>query len=129
MQIVTKLPNENIQNYQLQMFNSGEGGRGELPNAKWLRMTQNGQFCLIHNFFKHFPLKWLGMTRNSQFCPICNFSNLFRPKWLRMTQSSQFHPIHYFSNLFPPKWLRMTRSSQFCLFTTFPIFSHQSGSE
>ena len=26
MQIVTKLPNENIQNYQLEMFDSGEGG-------------------------------------------------------------------------------------------------------
>ena len=30
MQIVTKLPNENIQNYQLEMFNSGGG---KLPNA------------------------------------------------------------------------------------------------
>ena len=28
MQIVTKLPNENIQNYQLEMFDSG--GRGEV---------------------------------------------------------------------------------------------------
>ena len=26
MQIVTKLPNENIQNYQLEMFNSEGGG-------------------------------------------------------------------------------------------------------
>ena len=26
IQIVTKLPNENIQNYQLEMFNSGGGG-------------------------------------------------------------------------------------------------------
>ena len=31
MQIVTKLPNENIQNYQQQMINSGGGGK--LPNA------------------------------------------------------------------------------------------------
>ena len=30
MQIVTKLPNENIQNYQLEMFNSGEGGEGSI---------------------------------------------------------------------------------------------------
>ena len=30
MQIVTKLPNENIQNYQLEMFDSGGG---KLPNA------------------------------------------------------------------------------------------------
>ena len=34
MQIVTKLPNENIQNYQLEMFNSGGGELGcKLPNA------------------------------------------------------------------------------------------------
>ena len=32
-QIVTKLPNENIQNYQLEMFNSGGGGGSKLPNA------------------------------------------------------------------------------------------------
>ena len=31
-------------------------------------MTQNGQFCLIHNFSNFFPLKWLRMTQNGQFC-------------------------------------------------------------
>ena len=41
MQIVTKLPNENIQNYQLEMFDSGGGGVKyqiqivtKLPNGK-----------------------------------------------------------------------------------------------
>ena len=39
MQIVTKLPNENIQTYQLQMIDSGGGGtklpnENKLPNAK-----------------------------------------------------------------------------------------------
>ena len=53
---------------------------------KWLRMTQNGQFCLIH-LSDCFPLKWLRMTENSQFHPICNFSDLFRPKWLRITRN------------------------------------------
>ena len=46
MQIVTKLPNENIQNYQLEMFDSGGGGGGvnyqmqivtKLPNGKYLK--------------------------------------------------------------------------------------------
>ena len=32
MQIVIKLPNENIQNYQLEMFDS-DGRAGKLPNA------------------------------------------------------------------------------------------------
>ena len=39
MQIVTKLPNENIQNYQLEMFDSGEGG-GKLPNANCDQTTK-----------------------------------------------------------------------------------------
>ena len=39
MQIVTKLPNENIQNYQLEMFDSGGGG-GKLPNANCDQITK-----------------------------------------------------------------------------------------
>ena len=38
MQIVTKLPNENIQNYQLEMFDSGGGGK--LPNANCDQTTK-----------------------------------------------------------------------------------------
>ena len=107
-------------------------------SPKWLRMTRNGQFCLICNFSNLFPLKWLRMTWNAQFHPICNFSNLFPQKWPRMTQNGQFHLIHNFSNFFPnevahndlewpispssqlfqsfpPKLLRMTRNGQFCM--------------
>ena len=41
MQIVTKLPNENIQNYQLEMFKSdGEGGGCKLPNANCDQTTK-----------------------------------------------------------------------------------------
>ena len=40
MQIVTKLPTENIQNYQLEMFNSGGGGGCILPNAKCDQTTK-----------------------------------------------------------------------------------------
>ena len=38
MQIVTKLPNENIQTYQLQMTDSGGGGK--LPNANCDQTTK-----------------------------------------------------------------------------------------
>ena len=41
MQIVTKLPNENIQNYQLEIFDSGRGGgEGKLPNANCDQTTK-----------------------------------------------------------------------------------------
>ena len=39
MQIVTKLSNENVQNYQQQMINSGGGG-GKLPNANCDQTTK-----------------------------------------------------------------------------------------
>ena len=39
MQIVTKLPNENIQNYQLEMIDSGRGG-GKLPSANCDQTTK-----------------------------------------------------------------------------------------
>ena len=39
MQIVTKLPNENIQNYQLEMFDS-EGGGEKLLNANCDQITK-----------------------------------------------------------------------------------------
>ena len=52
MQIVTKLPNENIQNYQLEMFYSGVGVNSQiqivtkLPNGKYPNIqTTNDQFC------------------------------------------------------------------------------------
>ena len=51
MQIVTKLPNENIQNYQLEMFNSGGGVNYQMANCdqttKWKYPklpTRNVQF-------------------------------------------------------------------------------------
>ena len=40
MQIVTKLPNENIQNYQLEMLDSGGGGGCKLPNANCDQTTK-----------------------------------------------------------------------------------------
>ena len=40
MQIVTKLPNENIQNYQLEMFDSDGGRVSKLPNANCDQTTK-----------------------------------------------------------------------------------------
>ena len=40
MQIVTKLPNENIQTCQSQMINSGGGGGGKQPNANCNQTTK-----------------------------------------------------------------------------------------
>ena len=60
-------------------------------------------FCPSCNFSNIFPLKWLRMTQNGQFSLIHNFSNLSPPKWLRLTWNVQFCLIRNFSNLFPPK--------------------------
>ena len=94
----------------------------------WLMYSPTGKvgFCPELQLFQSFPTK---VAQNDQFCLICNFSNLFPLKWLRMTRNGQFHLIHNFSNLSPPKWLRMTWNTNFARFATFPIFSHQSGSE
>ena len=40
MQIVTKLPNENIQNYQLEMIDSGRGGRVNYQSANCDQITK-----------------------------------------------------------------------------------------
>ena len=40
MQIVTNLPNENNQNFQLEMFDSGGGGGGKSPNANCDQTTK-----------------------------------------------------------------------------------------
>ena len=110
---------------------------------KWLRMT-HGQFCPICQF-------------PTEVAQICNFSNLFPPKWLRMTWNGQSFPLN--SQLFQSFLIFPTEVAQndlewpilpglqlFQSFptevvqndsewpispdsATFPIFSHQSGSE
>ena len=113
---------------------------------------------LIRNFSNLFPPKWLRMTRNGQFAPdlICNFSqNLFPPpKWLRMTWNGQFHPIcnlqlfhesgleanlFNFSTFstkvaqndseFGPVSYQFQNDQNGLPDSTFPIYSHRSGSE
>ena len=46
---------------------------------KWLRLSQNGHFCI---FFYLFPKMRLRLTRNGQFHLIHNFSHLLPPKHL-----------------------------------------------
>ena len=94
---------------------------------KRLRMTQNGQFHLIHNFSNLFPPKWLvfgqiskffifwgGGGTLAKFSQICNFLNHFQlendpqwpilpPKWLRLAQNGQFWSICNVSQVFPQK--------------------------
>ena len=63
---------------------------------KWLKMTQNGEFC------QKSGLDWLQMANYGHFACF----SIFTPKMrLRLTQNSQFHPIHNFSHLLPPKCL------------------------
>ena len=75
------------------------------------QLTQNGQFCLIHNFSNLLPLnvssEWSAWTY--QFLPVFTvlFQSLSYWIWLRMTQNMPILP----------------------LFAAFPIFSHWSGSE
>ena len=102
-QIVTKLPNENIQTYQPQMIDSWVWGGGvnyqmqivtKLPN-------ENGQ---------NYQLQMIDSGGDGKL-PTANCDQT--TKWYHrsgseMTQNGQFHPIHNFSNLFPPKWHRIT---------------------
>ena len=61
MQIVTKLPNENIQNYQIEMFDSGGGGGGwgKLPNTNCDETTKWKLFEIESGrpFFNSLPVK------------------------------------------------------------------------
>ena len=93
----------------------------------WLRLTQNGQFHLIHNFSNIFPPKWLifhqiskfsfvGCWYKDQFSQIHNFFKLFPTeaaqndsqwpnlplKQLRLTHNGQFWSFCNFSHLFLP---------------------------
>ena len=144
MQIATKLPNENIQSYQLQMFYSGRGG-GKLPNANCDQTTNSQLFQSFptevaqndsewhispdSQLFQSFPTK---VAQNDSEWPILPDLQLSQSFPTKVTQNDSEWPISpnlQLANLFPPKWLRMTRNGQFCLICTFPICSHQSGSE
>ena len=106
---------------------------------KWLRLSQNGHFCI---FFYLFPQMRLRLTRNGQFHLIHNFSHLLPPKHLIFGEISKFFSgwlggyiskFFEFSNFFksfhtnvaendpqwqiwPKKWLRLSQNGHFCIF-------------
>ena len=63
MQIVTKLPNENLQTYQVQMIDSSGGG-GKLPNANCEHQTTN---CNSINHKHYFTCQALKMKPQFEF--------------------------------------------------------------
>ena len=87
-----------------------------------LRLTQNGQFHLIHNFPHLSPPKHLIFGEISKifvpgeggtlakFLSFSTFSNHFTLKWLKMTHNGKFCP---------KKWLRLAQNSQFWSFCRF----------
>ena len=113
-----------------------------------LRLTQNGQFHLIHNFshFCHQSISFLEKSQNflvgwlggyiSNFFEFSNFFNHFTPMWLKMTHNCKFgqnvlrssqNGHFYIFSIFSPKMkLRLTRNGQFHLIHNFSIFCHQS---
>ena len=114
-----------------------------------LRLTQNGQFHLIHNFFHLLPPKCLifgeiskifvsgGQGTLANYLSFSTFSNRFTPKGLQMTHNGKFGQksgldwvktanFGQFAG-FPPKMrLRLTQNGQFHPIHNFSIFCHQS---
>ena len=58
---------------------AGNDPQWQIWPKKWLRLGQNGHFCI---FFYLFPQNEAGITRNGQFHLIHNFSHLLPPKRL-----------------------------------------------
>ena len=96
---------------------------------EWLRMTWNGQCHLIHNFSNLFPPKWLRMTRNGQFSMAKIKYTLIQGNFYERS------PFYMDSCALSPMASLLTSAGilgqhdNFARFATFPIFSHQSGSE
>ena len=89
---------------------------------KWLKMTEQS-ILPDSQLFQSFPTK---VAQNGQFWPIHNFANLFLLKWIIMNNFTRFTTFPIFSHWSGSEWLGM---SNFAWFETFPIFSHRSGSE
>ena len=113
-----------------------------IPKSQWLRLGQNGHFCIFSIFS---PKMRLRLTRNGQFHLIHNFSHLLPPKRLIFGEiskifisgggtSANFLSFPTFSNRFTPMWLEMTHNGKFgqksgldwvkmAIFAYFSIFS------
>ena len=58
---------------------AGNDPEWQIWPKKWLRLGQNGHFCIFSIFFSKMRLR---LTRNGQFHLIHNFSHLLQPKHL-----------------------------------------------
>ena len=88
----------------------------------WLRLAQNGHFCI---FFYLFPQNEAEITQKGQFHLIHNFSHLLPPKYLIFEEISNifilgggdtlanFLSFATFSTHFTPMWLEMTHNGKF----------------
>ena len=117
---------------------AGNDPQWQIWPKKWLRLGQNGHFCI---FFYLFPQNEADITRNGQFHLIHNFSHLLPPKRLIFGEilkifisGGGYISIFFeFSNFFksfhtnvaendpqwqiwPKKWLRLGQNSHFCIF-------------
>ena len=122
---------------------AGNDPQWQIWPKKWLRLGQNGQFCI---FFYLFPQNEAEITQNGQFHLIHNFSHLLPPKHLifgeiskifvsaRGGTSANFLSFPTFSNCFTPMQLEMTHNGKFgqksgldwvkmAIFAYFSIFS------
>ena len=111
----------------LQMTNFGHFAGFPIFSPKmWLRLTHNGQFHPIHNFYHLLPPKHLisgeiskifvrsGGGYIGKFFWFCNFLNCFTLDWLKMTLKGNFFQK---SGL---DWLQMTNFGHFAGFSNFP---------
>ena len=117
---------------------AGNDPQWQIWPKKWLRLSQNGHFCI---FFYLFPQNEAEITQNGQFHLIHNFSHLLPPKHLIFGEISKIFisgggyigKFFEFSNFFksfhtnaagndpqwqiwPKKWLRLGQNGHFCIF-------------
>ena len=77
-----------LNHFKLKWFKMTHNGQFcHQSGLDWLEMANFSHFSTFP-IFSH--KKQLRLTGNGQFCLICNFSNLFLPKWLKMTHSGNF---------------------------------------
>ena len=89
-------------------------------------------FCLSYNFSNLFPPKWLRMTWNGQFSLIHTFPifpHWSGSEWLGIANFAQFATFLIFSHQSGSEWLGMANLAWFTLFQSFPTEVAQNDSE
>ena len=115
MQIVTKLPNENVQSYQLQMIDSGGGGK--LPNVN-CDQTTKWKYPKLPTTNDRFGG---GVTTKCKLWPSTKWYHRSGSEWLGTANFAQFTTFPIFSHRSGSEWLGV---ANFAWFATFPIFSY-----